>query len=210
MFTGIVTDIGRIAAVERGRAARRFAVDSRYDPATIEVGASIAHAGCCLTVVEVERRPGGARHVVEISEETLSRTTLGRWEEETGVNLERSLKVGDELGGHFVTGHVDGVGSLWSREEEAGAARLRFAAPKELSRFIAEKGSIAVDGVSLTVNGVEDALFDVTIIPHTLRATTLGALRPGDPVNLEADLLARYLARLDMTGGTGAGRAAHG
>lgn len=196
MFTGIVTDIGRVAGVERGRAARRFAIDSRYDPASIALGASIAHAGCCLTVVEVERRPGGARHVVEISEETLSRTTLGRWEEESGVNLELSLKIGDELGGHLVSGHVDGVGSLWSREEEGGAARMRFAAPPELARFIAQKGSIAIDGVSLTVNGVEDALFDITVIPHTLAATTLGQLRPGDPINLEVDQIARYVARL--------------
>lgn len=196
MFTGIVTDIGRVAGVERGRAARRFAIDSRYDPASIALGASIAHAGCCLTVVEVERRPGGARHVVEISEETLSRTTLGRWEEESGMNLELSLKVGDELGGHLVSGHVDGVGSLWSREEESGAARMRFATPPELARFIAQKGSIAIDGVSLTVNGVEDALFDITIIPHTLAATTLGQLRPGDPINLEVDQIARYVARL--------------
>jgi riboflavin synthase len=201
VFTGIVTDIGRVAAVERGRAARRFAVNSGYDPATIAVGASIAHAGCCLTVIEVEVRPGGARHVVEISEETLARTTLGRWDEETGVNLERSLKVGDELGGHFVSGHVDGVGTLWSREEEGGAVRMRFAAPPELARFVAEKGSIAIDGVSLTVNAVDGAMFDVTVIPHTLEATTFGLLQPGDPVNLEVDMLARYVARMQDAGG---------
>ncbi len=198
MFTGIVTDIGRVVAVDVGRAARRFTIESGYDAAAIAPGASIAHAGCCLTVVErQERLFGGCRHVVEVSEETLARTTLGAWEEGSRVNLERSLKVGDELGGHFVTGHVDGVATLSAREEVAGSARLRLVAPEPLARFIAEKGSVALDGVSLTVNAVDGARFDVNIIPHTLEATTLGALGVGDLVNLEADLLARYLARLD-------------
>jgi riboflavin synthase len=202
LFTGIVTDIGRVAAVERGRAAKRFTIDSRYDAATIDLGASISHAGCCLTVVEREARPGGSRHVVEVSEETLARTTLGRWEAGTPVNLERSLKAGDELGGHFVSGHVDGVGTVRLREPVGGSVRFVIEAPAALDRFIAEKGSIAVDGVSLTVNGVQGARFGLTIIPHTLEATTLGNLQPGSPVNLEIDLLARYLGRLlDARGG---------
>lgn len=196
MFTGIVTDIGRVVAVERGRAARRFTIDSGYAAAGIDLGASIAHAGCCLTVVAREATTGGGRHVVEVSEETLARTTLGRWTEGTAVNLERSLKAGDELGGHFVSGHVDGVATVALREASGGAVRLAFDTPAELVRFIAEKGSIAVDGVSLTVNAVQGARFEVTIIPHTLEATTLGILQPGDAVNLEIDLLARYLGRL--------------
>jgi riboflavin synthase len=200
VFTGIVTDIGRVAAVEPGRAAKRFAIESRYDPASIAVGASISHAGCCLTVVEREALTfGGARHVVEVSEETLARTTLGRWAEGTRVNLERPLKVGDELGGHFVAGHVDGVATVEARGSAAGTLQLRFAVPAPLSRFIAEKGSVAVDGVSLTVNAVEGAAFEVTVIPHTLEATTLGDLQAGDPANLEIDLLARYIARFAET-----------
>jgi riboflavin synthase len=195
VFTGIVTDIGRVVAVERGRAARRFAVESRYDAAGIDLGASISHAGCCLTVVEREARTGGARHVVEVSEETLARTTLGAWEQGTPVNLERSLRAGDELGGHFVSGHVDGVGRVLAREPAAGSVRFSIEAPGALARFIAEKGSIAVDGVSLTVNAVRGAVFELTIIPHTLEATTLGLLQPRGAVNLEIDLIARYLAR---------------
>jgi riboflavin synthase len=200
VFTGIVTDVGRVVAVERGRAAKRFAIESGYDAATIDVGASIAHAGCCLTVIEREAAKAGARHVVEASTETLARTTLDRWTVGTRVNLERPLKVGDELGGHFVAGHVDGVGVVLVREQRQGSARLTFEAPNAIAPFVAEKGSLALDGVSMTVNAVEGALFEINVIPHTLEATTLSALTPGDAVNLEVDLLARYLARLAETG----------
>lgn len=196
MFTGIVTAIGRIRAVSEGRDARRFEIESGYDPSTIDIGASIAHAGCCLTVVKKGAAPGGGWHAVEVSAETLSKTTLGGWEAGGLVNLERSLKLGDELGGHMVAGHVDGVGRIAAREAVGGSLRLAFDAPDALAPFIAAKGSIAVDGVSLTVNAVQGARFEVNIIPHTAEATTLGALAPGDAVNLEADLVARYVARM--------------
>ena len=196
MFTGIITDVGRIAAVDQGRDAKRFTVDNGYDADGVAIGASIAHAGCCLTVIQLSPHQGGCRHVVEVSDETLAKTTLGRWSVGDPVNLERALRAGDELGGHMMTGHVDGVGALAAREPVGGSLRLAFAAPQALARFIAAKGSIAVDGVSLTVNAVDAEGFEVNIIPHTAEATTLGRLQPGDPVNLEIDLVARYLARL--------------
>jgi riboflavin synthase len=200
VFTGIVTDVGRVVAVEAGRAAKRFAIESGYDATTIALGASIAHAGCCLTVIECAPASAGARHVVEASEETLARTTLGRWKEGARVNLERPLKVGDELGGHFVAGHVDAVAPVLMRENRQGSARLTFEAPHALARLIAAKGSVALDGVSMTVNAVEGATFEVNVIPHTLETTTLGDLKPGDRVNLEVDLLARHVARLLESG----------
>jgi riboflavin synthase len=200
VFTGIVTDVGRVVAVEAGRAAMRFTIESGYAAETIEVGASIAHAGCCLTVISREARAAGARHVVEASEETLARTTLGRWSEGTRVNLERSLKVGDELGGHFVAGHVDGVATVIARVMDTGSARLTLEAGKPLARYISEKGSVAIDGVSMTVNVVNNERFEINVIPHTLQATTLGDLARGDGINLEVDLLARYLARFAETG----------
>ncbi len=191
MFTGIITDIGRVRSVRDTARDRRFEIATAYDTATIDIGASISHAGCCLTVVE----KGGGWFVVEVSGETLSKTTLGDWTEGGRVNLERSARVGEELGGHIVSGHVDGVGEVLSVEPEGGSRRIRIRAPRPLHRYIAAKGSITVEGVSLTVNAVEDDVFGVNLIPHTWQVTTLGDLVPGARVNLEIDMLARYLAR---------------
>ena len=191
MFTGIVTDVGRVRAVTDSDRARRFEIETAYETSGIDLGASISHAGCCLTVVD--RGPGW--FAVEVSQETLSRTTLGEWQVGHRVNLERAARLGDELGGHIVSGHVDGVGEVVSVAPEGGSVRIHIRAPKPLHRFIAEKGSITVEGVSLTVNGVAEDVFDVNVIPHTLEATTLDELRPGSLVNLEIDMLARYLAR---------------
>lgn len=199
MFTGIVTAIGRIEAVDAGP-VHRFWVSSPYPADSFEIGCSVAHAGACLTVVEVAEDPKGARHLVEVSPETLDRTSLGEWRVGSLVNLERSLSVGDELGGHIVQGHVDGVGELVERVEADGWLTLGVRTPEAVAPFVAEKGSIAVDGVSLTVNKVEGDVFNLMIIPHTAQATTLGALQPGARVNLEADVMARYAARL-MTHG---------
>jgi riboflavin synthase len=191
MFTGIVTDVGRVRAVRDTNRDRRFEIETGYDTASLDIGASVSHAGCCLTVVD--KGPGW--FAVEVSGETLSRTTLGDWREGRPVNLERAARVGDELGGHIVSGHVDGVGEVVSVESEGGSHRVRVRAPRPLHRYIAEKGSIAVEGVSLTVNDVEDDVFGVNLIPHTWEVTTLGGLTPGARVNLEIDMLARYLAR---------------
>jgi len=191
MFTGIVTDLGRVRAVLPG-ADTGYAIETHYDTRTIATGASIACSGVCLTAIE--REQGWFR--VQISAETRARSTLGSWRAGTLVNLERSLKLGDELGGHLVAGHVDGVARLVSRREEGGSVRLVFDAPASLAPGIAPKGSIAVDGVSLTVNEVTGARFGVNIIRHTRAVTSLGSLKVGDPVNLELDLIARYVARL--------------
>ena len=190
MFTGIVTDVGRVAAVER-RGDTRFEIATAWDTSGIALGASISCSGACLTVVAM--RPGA--FAVEASAETLACTTLGGWREGSAVNLERALRVGDELGGHIVSGHVDGVAKTVSRRPEGDSVRFTFEAPDSLARFVASKGSVALDGVSLTVNEVEGARFGVNIIPHTLSHTTLGELRAGDAVNMEIDMLARYLAR---------------
>ena len=195
MFTGIVTDVGRIRAVRETNRDLRIEVETAYDLSTVPMGASIAHAGCCLTVVD----KGDGWFAAEVSGESLDKTTLGRWREGSRVNLERPTRVGDELGGHIVSGHVDGVGEVVSVTPEGGSHRLRIRAPRPLHRFIAPKGSIAVEGVSLTVNEVEGEVFGVNIIPHTWEATTLGQLQAGDPVNLEIDMLARYLARWQET-----------
>ena len=195
MFTGLVSAVGEIASVETG-AVHRYAVRSPYAAASIELGASISHAGACLTVTSVKADGEGAIHTVEVSPETLARTTLGRWREGSKVNLERSLKMGDELGGHLVTGHVDGIGTVRIVERQGEWTRIDIAMPEALARFIAEKGSIAVDGVSLTVNAANAETFSVLIIPHTASVTTLGTLEAGDEVNLEVDLMARYAARL--------------
>ena len=195
MFTGIVTDIGRVRAVRDTDRDRRFEVETAYALDSIALGASISHAGCCLTVVD--KRDGW--FAVEVSGETLARTTLASWREGTVVNLERAARAGDELGGHVVSGHVDGVGQVLSIEPEGGSHRVLIRAPKPLHRYIAPKGSITVEGVSLTVNDVDDDVFGVNIIPHTWDVTTLGQLRPGDRVNLEIDMLARYLARWQET-----------
>ena len=191
MFTGIVTDVGRLRAVRETNRDLRFEVETSFDLSTIDMGASISHAGCCLTIVE----KGDDWFAVEISGETISLTTLGAWKEGDPINLERAARVGDELGGHIVSGHVDGVGEVVSIESEGGSHRVKIRVPRPLHRFIAPKGSITVDGVSLTVNEVEDDVFGVNLIPHTWDVTTLGRLKPGAKVNLEIDMLARYLAR---------------
>ena len=191
MFTGIITDIGRVRSVRDTNRDRRFEIETRYDLAGVDIGASIAHAGCCLTVVD----KGDDWFAVEVSGESLAMTTIDAWREGRRVNLERPARVGDELGGHIVSGHVDGVGDVVSVAAEGGSHRVFIRAPRPLHRFIAPKGSITVDGVSLTVNEVDDDVFGVNLIPHTWEVTTLGDLLPGARVNLEIDMLARYLAR---------------
>lgn len=195
MFTGIVTDVGRVRSVRETNRDRRYEIETAYDTATIDLGASISHAGCCLTVVE----KGEGWFAVEVSAETLSMTTLDEWGEGAPVNLERAARLGDEMGGHIVSGHVDGLGEVLSIEPEGGSHRLRIRAPRPLHRLIAPKGSITVEGVSLTVNAVEDDVFGLNIIPHTWDVTTLGRLKSGSRVNLEIDMLARYLARWQET-----------
>jgi riboflavin synthase len=197
MFTGIVTDIGEVTAAEpRAQNLVRLTIASNYDPATIDIGASIACSGVCLTAAARGKDRDRAWFAADAAAETLRVTTVGRWQPGTRVNLERALKVGDELGGHLVAGHVDGRAVVSAREDLTDMARFTFRAPAELSRFIAPKGSVALDGVSLTVNQVMRDTFSVMIIPHTLVATTLRTLAAGDAVNLEIDLMARYAARL--------------
>jgi len=200
MFTGIVTDIGEVLVVHaRAEGLRRLTVACRYDPATIALGASIACSGVCMTAVETGEREGRDTFSVDAAAETLALTTVGNWQRGTRVNLERSLRIGDELGGHLVAGHVDGLAEVLSREDMPDMARFWLRVPKPLARFIAPKGSVALDGVSLTVNDVADDSFSVLIIPHTLAVTTFGALQAGDRVNLEVDTMARYAARLLQT-----------
>ena len=196
MFTGIISDIGTVRSVALLAAGMRVRIGTNFDSASIVVGASIACAGACLTVVESGREKGGDWFDVEVSSETLAKTTLGGWSAGTRLNLERSLKAGDELGGHIVTGHIDGVAEILARQEEGGMAHFEFDAPPGLARLIAEKGSVALDGVSLTVNNAEGRRFSVMLIPHSLAVTTWGDRRAGDHVNLEVDLFARYLDRL--------------
>jgi len=197
MFTGIVTDIGEVATVApQAEGLARLKIACGYDPDTIDIGASIACSGVCLTVVGRGRDGNRAWFAVDAAAETLQVTTVGRWHTGTRINLERALKVGDELGGHIVAGHADGIATLTAREDLTDMARLTFRVPAELARFIAPKGSVALDGVSLTVNEVADDTFSVLIIPHTLKVTTLGALAGGNEVNVEVDLMARYAARL--------------
>ena len=196
MFTGIVTDVGEVIRVTPRAVGARFRIATAYDPETIDIGASISCAGCCLTAVERGVDGNRAYFDVEASPETLSRTTLGGWAAGTRLNLERSLKLGDELGGHMVSGHVDGLATILERRDEGDMATFTFEAPAELARFIAEKGSVALDGTSLTVNAVKGRRFDAALIPHTLAVTTWGARKAGEPVNLEVDQVARYVARL--------------
>jgi riboflavin synthase len=200
MFTGLVTDIGRVKAIEDSNGLRRVTVESAYPANVLQMGASIQHSGVCLTVVEFGEKPGGSWWKVEAVPETLSRTTLGQWMTGSRVNLELSLKLGDELGGHLVYGHIDGLGMVHSIEQDGDSRRIRIEIAQPQAKFLAEKGSITVDGVSLTVSGVGHGdgadWFEVAVIPHTLAATTLGALTPGDRVNLEVDMLARYVARM--------------
>src|SRR5918993_2234028 len=193
MFTGIIGDVGEVVAASPRGAGVRAGIACRYDVETIALGASIACVGPCLTVVETGRRDGVGTFDVEASSETLARTTLGKWRPGTRVNLERALRAGDELGGHIVTGHVDGVALVEERRDEGGMARLVVRAPSNLSRYIAEKGSVALDGTSLTVNAVDGDRFEAMLIPHTLAVTTWGERRAGDAVNIEVDLFARYL-----------------
>ena len=207
MFTGIVSEIGRVEAVTGGKSLKRLRIACGYDPATIAIGASIACSGCCLTVIEMGGQAGDSWFDVEAAAETLRLTHVGRWQAGTRVNLERALKIGDELGGHLVTGHVDALAEIVARDEvtpnEANwgaTARFTVRAPRPLHRFIAQKGSVTLDGVSLTVNTVEDDLFSVLLIPHTLKVTTFDLRRVGEPVHLEIDLMARYAARLAQTG----------
>jgi riboflavin synthase len=202
MFTGIITDVGTLVSVDRDQSGNRsewgdtrMVIDSHYDCETIAIGASIAHAGACMTVVEKEATEKGCRYTFDVSDESLDKTTLSDWKSGHQVNLERAMTAKDELGGHLVTGHVDQIGELVSRTPLAGSLKLDFKAPSEMMATIAPKGSITIDGVSLTVNTVDDTQFSVNIIPHTAEVTTLGQLQPGDKVNLEIDLIARYVAR---------------
>ncbi len=191
MFTGIITDIGEVRALER-RGDLRARIGTRYDMAQVDLGASIACDGVCLTVVDM----GNDWFDVDISAETVARTNLGGWSEGQRVNLERSLKVGDELGGHIVSGHIDGLARVVSVAEEGDSTRVTLRAPEELARFIAPKGSVALNGTSLTVNEVYGCDFGINFIPHTKEVTTWGNVAEGDDVNLEIDTLARYVARL--------------
>ena len=191
MFTGIITDVGRVRAVEERAGGRRLTLSTAYPMKEVALGASIACSGACLSVVEKT----ASTFTVDVSRETLTKTTLGVWVEGRLLNLERALKLGDELGGHMVSGHVDGVGEVVRALSDGESLRVQIRAPQPLHRFIASKGSITVDGVSLTVNEVEGEVFGVNLIPITRTSTTLGDLRSGDRVNLEIDLLARYAAR---------------
>jgi riboflavin synthase len=200
MFTGIVTDIGDVVSVAaRADTLSRIEIACRYDPATIALGASISCSGICLTVVDVADRNGRCVFAVDAAAETLRLTNAGRWQSGRRLNLERSLKAGDELGGHIVSGHVDGLAEVLSREDMTDQARFVLRAPTPVARFIAAKGSVALDGVSLTVNDVTGDDFSVHIIPHTLGATTFGTVQAGDALNLEIDVMARYAARLMQT-----------
>lgn len=208
MFTGIVTDMGTVRAVTKTGAGaisgatsgatsdtsegRRFEISTHFDVGDISIGGSIAHAGACMTVVD----KGDIWYAIEVSGESLSKTTLGSWDVGTRMNLERAMRLGDELGGHMVSGHVDGVGEVTARVADGDSVRFSFQAPDALAKYLAPKGSITIDGVSLTVNEVDGATFGINVIPHTQEVTTIGALGVGDKVNLEIDMLARYVARL--------------
>jgi riboflavin synthase len=192
MFTGIISGIGTVVAANGGR----FTVRSDYAAETIALGASICHDGVCLTVTGVQPEGAGSRYTLDVSNETLSLTTLGQWATGRPINLERALKAGDELGGHIVSGHVDGMARITDSRPDGDSIRLTFEAPESLAPFIAPKGSVALDGTSLTVNEVAGARFGINLIPHTLTVTTWGRKKPGDLVNIEIDPLARYVARL--------------
>src|SRR5579871_1467889 len=199
MFTGLVTDVGRISRVEDGNGLRRLRVESAYPTSKLQLGASVMHSGVCLTLVDYGEQGSGSWWVVEAIPETLSRTTLGRWEIGAKTNLELSLKLGEELGGHLVYGHIDAIAKVASIRQEGESRRIRFAVPDDLAKYFAEKGSVAVDGVSLTVSAVGGKpgaqWFEVALIPHTLAVTTLGELKPSVQANLEVDMLARYVSR---------------
>jgi len=193
MFTGIVQGVGRIRSVEPHGGDVTMWIETGDVPlAGVDIGGSIAVNGCCLTAIEFEPNAFKA----DLSRETLSLTTAGQWHPGTAVNLEKALTAGQALGGHYVTGHVDGVGQVVGRHDDARSVRVEFEVPAELARYIARKGSVTVDGVSLTVNGASGTRFDVNLVPHTLEVTILGGYRPGSRVNLEVDIIARYLERL--------------
>ncbi|MQY46227.1 riboflavin synthase [Rhizobiales bacterium RZME27] len=197
MFTGIVTDVGTVSAVTPLDEGVKLRIDTAYDPNTIDMGASISHAGVCLTVTGLPGDGSNERWFeVEAWEEALRLTTVSSWVEGSRVNLERALKIGDELGGHIVSGHVDGTAEILSVEPEGEAVRIRLRAPEHLARFVAPKGSVALDGTSLTVNAVDGADFDILLIRHTLGVTSWGERKVGDRVNFEVDTMARYAARL--------------
>jgi riboflavin synthase len=197
MFTGIVTDIGKVESVVPLASGIRLRIGTHYDPATIDIGASISHSGTCLTVTALPEAGSKERWFeVEAWEEALRLTTIAGWTPGTRINLERALKIGDELGGHIVSGHVDGTAEIIAMKSEGEATRYTLRAPVTLARFIAPKGSVALDGTSLTVNAVDDCDFDVLLIRHTLEVTTWGDRKVGDRVNLEIDTMARYAARL--------------
>ena len=191
MFTGIVQDIGEITAIDK-RGDWVMTIATKLDLSKTPIGASVSHSGICLTVLEVD----GHEYKVQLSEETLSKTTALRWQAGSRVNLETALKAGDELGGHYVSGHVDGIARVVEVKDAGDSRRLQFDVPMEFAKFIAPKGSITIDGVSLTVNHVDGARFDVNIIPHTRKITTLGDLTYSDETNFEIDMIARYVARL--------------
>lgn len=191
MFTGIITDLGNVRSITRD-GETRFEFASHYDMSTVDIGASIACNGVCLTVIET----GADWFAVQASAETLEKTTLSDWAEGRSVNFERAMKIGDELGGHIVSGHVDGIATVVDIQPEGESKRFTFEAPDALKKFVAPKGSVALDGVSLTVNEVEGARFGICIIPHTQSVTTFGSLKVGDKINMEIDMLARYVARL--------------
>lgn len=192
MFTGLITDLGEVSHIVSSEGGVRMTIATAYDTGDIAEGTSIACNGCCLTALDL--KPG--HFSVDVSHETLDRTTLGAWQAGRRINLERSLKLGDELGGHLVSGHVDCVAHIAGVRPDGESVRYDVRLPKDFARFVAEKGSVAIDGVSLTVNGVTDDSFDVNIIPHTQQVTTFGRLQEGDAVNIEIDMLARYVARL--------------
>ena len=192
MFTGIITAKGTIAQVDETRGDKRFVIETPWDLTEVPMGASIACSGCCLTVVDKTKNS----FTVDVSAESLSKTNLNDWVVGTKINLESSLRFGDELGGHLVSGHVDGIATLESIEREGDSHRLKIRVPQNLKHFIASKGSVALDGISLTINEVEDDVFGVNIIPHTWEVTTLGGRQVGDKINLEIDMLARYVARI--------------
>ena len=197
MFTGIINDLGEISEVEvKAEGLRRLTILCGYDPDSIDIGASIACSGVCLTVVGRGRLHNRTYFAVDAAAETLRMTTAEGWRRGTRLNLERALRLGDELGGHMVSGHVDGIAELIARDDSLDSAALTLRVPAELARFIAPKGSVALDGISLTVNKVDGDTFAVLIIPHTLKVTTLGAAQPGARLNLEVDQMARYAARL--------------
>lgn len=204
MFTGIVTDVGTVAGVSQLPEGRRVRIETAYDPESIAIGASIACGGVCLTVTALPEKGSNRRWFeVEAWEEALRLTTAADWREGARINLERALKIGDELGGHIVSGHVDGTAEIVAREEEGDAVRFVLEAPRELAKFIAPKGSVALDGTSLTVNRVDGVRFDVLLIHHSLAVTTWGERKVGDQVNIEIDTMARYAARLAQAAAEG-------